>query len=279
MVAMTVPGIFSSVAQSITGNSSATQAEEPRPLKITICGAGIGGLAAAIGFRHQGHQVTLLEQWDGASETGAAVHIQPNCNGLLRRLGVIPETFKANLMTRHTEYGTDGELIKSMDLIEANKQWQHPWQLVHRVHLHKKLMEVATQEGGKGIPAVLRFNCRVVDHDTETATVTLTTGEKVEGDLIVGADGVSSLARKKVRGGHLVPFSSGKSAFRFLVAREEALQDERTKKFAEKDGELVMCVGDDRKIVMYPCQNNELLNFVCIHPDEETAAPTPVEGK
>lgn len=44
--------------------------EDTSPLNVIICGAGIGGLAAAIGLRKQGHNVTLLEQWDGAGETG-----------------------------------------------------------------------------------------------------------------------------------------------------------------------------------------------------------------
>lgn len=276
MVAM-VSGVFSSVANPSQSNGE--QAEPPRPLNITICGAGIGGVAAAIGLRRQGHNVTLLEQWDGAGETGAAVHIQPNCNGILRRLGVIPETFGAVTTRKISEFNPDGSLIKSMDLEEGMKMWQHPWQLVHRIHLHKTLMQVALSPEGKGTPATLRFNARVVDHDTETATVTLTTGEKVEGDVIIGADGVSSMARKKVKGGHVTPFSSGKSCFRFLVARKTALADPRTKKFAQNDGELIMYFGNDRRIVVYPCQNNELLNFVCMHPDTETAAPTPVEGR
>jgi hypothetical protein len=35
---------------------------------------------------------------------------------------------------------------------------------------------------------------------------------------------------------------------------------------------LIIWYGSDRRIVMYPCNNNELLNFVCIHPDTESHA-------
>ncbi len=68
------------------------------------------------------------------------------------------------------------------------------------------------------------------------------------------------------------PFSSGKSAFRFLISRQKALEDPKTKKLAEKNGELIIWYGTDRRVVMYPCQNNELLNFVCIHPEPESEA-------
>lgn len=255
-------------------NGTYVNVEEARPLKIVFIGGGIGGLTAAIALRQAGHDVVVLEQWDGANETGAAIHLQPNANGVLRRLGLIPETFGANHMNKMSEYATDGSLIRSMDLIEPNKQWQHPWQLVHRVHLHAELQRAATSSVGKGKPVDMRYASKVVDADPDTATAILENGERIEGDVLIGADGVFSETRKKVKGGHIRPFSSGKSAFRFLVDKKEALNDPLTRKFAETDGELVMFLGPTSKIVAYPCQSNELLNFVCIHPSELTAAPT-----
>ena len=37
----------------------------------------------------------------------------------------------------------------------------------------------------------------------------------------------------------------------------------------ENDNELCIWYGNDRRVVIYPCENNELLNFVCIHPEGE----------
>lgn len=36
------------------------------------------------------------------------------------------------------------------------------------------------------------------------------------------------------------------------------------------NNELSMWYGADRRIVVYPCNDNELLNFVCIHPESES---------
>jgi hypothetical protein len=70
--------------------------EQKSGLKILIVGAGIGGLTAAIALRKQGHHVQIFEQSRFATETGAALHLAPNANGILRRLGLFPEEFGAN---------------------------------------------------------------------------------------------------------------------------------------------------------------------------------------
>lgn len=67
-------------------------------LDVVVIGAGIGGLTAALYLRYQGHRVTVLEQSRFANEVGAALHLAPNANGLLRRIGIFAETVGANLM-------------------------------------------------------------------------------------------------------------------------------------------------------------------------------------
>ncbi|KAF2111908.1 FAD binding domain-containing protein [Lophiotrema nucula] len=238
-------------------------------LKVVIVGAGIGGLSAAIALRKEGHDVHIVEQSAFAHEAGAAIHLAPNANGVLRRLGIFAESFGANTMDKLVEYTFSGEQQRSLDLSESNKQWQHPWHLAHRIDLHNALKAAATNSIGNG-SARLQTSSVVTGVDPASGTVTLKDGTHIQGDLIVGADGVHSITRKAVPGGNIRPFGAGKSAFRFLVPRKLAENDAVTQKFVQNDGELVIWYANDRRIVMYPTSNNTYLNFVCIHPDEET---------
>ncbi|KAG5794257.1 hypothetical protein H9Q69_006718 [Fusarium xylarioides] len=218
--------VSNGVSHAVTNGHTA--AAKPDGLNIIIIWAGIGGLTAAILLRRQGHRVTLLEQSRFANEVGAAMHLAPNANGILRRLGIFAETIGANVFERITEFNAANEVVRDADITEAHKIWQHPWHLVHR------------------------------------------DGSQVQGDLVVGADGVHSRSRQKVVEKEWQAYSSGKSAFRFLVPRQHALDDPETARFAQHNGQLIIWYAADRRIVMYPCDDNKMFNFVCIHPREES---------
>ncbi|KAI7789009.1 fad binding domain protein [Diaporthe eres] len=252
------------------GPTSPLVDDHPTPLKVIIIGAGIGGLSAAVGLRKNGHQVDLYEQSRFANETGAAVHLAPNANGLLRKWGIFAEDFGATLMQYMEERNEQGDKLKDMDLRGMNAQWQHPWHLSHRINLHEKLKKVATAEEGVGTPARLHTSSKIVSVDAEKGQVSLADGTTVTGDVILGADGIYSKSRSVIKETKL--FGSGKAAFRFLIPRQAGLDDPVTRPIVEKGNNLVIWYGADRRIVMYPCNDNKLLNFNCIHPENESHA-------
>jgi 2-polyprenyl-6-methoxyphenol hydroxylase-like FAD-dependent oxidoreductase len=131
----------------------------------------------------------LYEASQLAEETGAAIHLAPNSNGLLRRYGIYPEQFGAVTMEYIAEYTDKGVEKRKVDLREPNKMWQHPWQLVHRKLLHETLKKAATGKG-VGKPAVLKTSRKVLEVDPHTATLVFADGEKLSADLVVGADGI-----------------------------------------------------------------------------------------
>ena len=63
-----------------------------------------------------------------------------------------------------------------------------------------------------------------------------------------------------------------------MIPRSKAETDPTTAPLVDQLNTMTIWFGDDRRVVLYPCNNNQLLNIVCIHPDTESHA-VPGDGK
>jgi uracil DNA glycosylase len=62
-----------------------------------------------------------------------------------------------------------------------------------------------------------------------------------------------------------------------MIPMSQIRDNVATAKLATREGYMTMWMGDDRRLVMYTCSNNTMMNFVGIHPSELSASKG--EGK
>ncbi|KAL5085976.1 hypothetical protein Trisim1_009742 [Trichoderma cf. simile WF8] len=235
--------------------------------KVAIVGGGIGGLAAAIALRKAGHEVHVYEQSAFLSEVGAAIHITPNANSVLHHLGIDHETGGGSCLGMVRFYKHTGELLKSISVTEQRHRWQKPWLQTYRVDLHRHLKETAISNYAVGMPAQLHTSSRTVSVDAHKATVTLDDGNVIQADVIIGADGVRSVARLSVcEEKKYIADAPTQNAFRFMISIAKIQDDPATASFLDTVDSMDMYYADDRKVVMYLCEHGTSLNFVCCHP-------------
>ncbi|KAE8131598.1 hypothetical protein BDV38DRAFT_275817 [Aspergillus pseudotamarii] len=212
------------------------------PLRIVIIGAGIAGLSAAIALSKQGHHVTVIEKSKFARETGAAIHVPPNCTAMLQWIDVDPKEFGGTLI-------------------------EQEWYLVHRVDLHNYLKERLNRT-----QATLHLGCKItkIDIESDQPTVTLDDSREFTCDLLLGADGLHSILRTQIIPNFPSPFPVGKSTFRWLLKTEDLNDHEATKDVVGDPGVFVEWASDDRRVVAYPCSNNKIFNLCGFLPTAES---------
>ncbi|KAB8299319.1 hypothetical protein EYC80_001392 [Monilinia laxa] len=248
-------------------------------MKVIIVGAGIAGLSAAIGLRRAGHEVLILDKSSLSHEVGAAIHVQPNASRIVAEWGF--DFKRARLVTARSINFTSGDdlrLLSTVDLRDIESEFGSGYFYSHRVDLHSELMGLATGEEGMGKPAVVRNKCEVVGYNTEKGSVILANGATLTGDLIVGADGIHSSAVKSVIGYENPAVQTGIACFRCLIPVKEILDDPECAFLMEDmEGKLRSFVSPNnghKRIVWYPCRENQVLNVAFMCPDRKELKAT-----
>lgn len=155
-----------------------------------VAGAGIGGLAAAVGLLRSGWDVTVLERARELREVGAGWSFAPNALRAADALGV-GEEFRACSVP--TEAGATMRLPDGAYLMRYQPDADPPLLANHRADLQRVLVRhVPTEQ--------IRTSTEVtgVHQDGDGVTVTCRDGGEMRADLLVGADGIHSTVRRGV---------------------------------------------------------------------------------
>ncbi|MFC8696350.1 FAD-dependent oxidoreductase [Streptomyces parvus] len=166
----------------------------------TVVGAGIGGLATAIGLRRAGWSVTMLERRTEPERYGAAFGIHPTAQSALDRLGVGDALREHAVPYRDAHIRTpDGTSIARLPLERIERTAGRPELLISRPYLLDALL--AGLDAFGDVP--VKLGERVTDVEA------LAAGQ----DLVIGADGIRSAVRTARFGGRSGPREVGTVAW------------------------------------------------------------------
>lgn len=235
---------------------------------VVVCGAGIGGLTAAAALRQRGINVTVLEQADEVSELGAGLQIGPNASRVLLRLGITLDEVALVVQESVWRRWEDGSIISKTTLGSgAIATYGAPYLQMHRVDLHRLLLEAATDPSRPGRPVTIETGQQVVSVDetdpTRPAAVTAN-GRSFAASVVIGAEGVRSVVRSHI-GAPGDVLDSGHMAFRCLIDGAAVRDDPATRLFTDWQAANVW-LGDDRHIIAYPVRHFGLVNLVAVVP-------------
>ena len=166
--------------------------------KAIIIGAGVGGLSAAIGLQRAGLDVVVLERHADPRviESGGAFILWNNAMKALARLGLAEEIARAGMALDIAEWRTpSGRMLASWPIGDVGRDVGAPALGVRRTDLQSTLVRAAG-------PDVLRLGvrCTGFSTDAEGVTVMLADGRSERADVLIGADGIRSTVRARLRG-------------------------------------------------------------------------------
>lgn len=241
-----------------------------QPMSRVVVGAGIGGLAAAVGLRRVGWDVTVYEQAASAEPVGAGISLWSNALRALEWLGV-GETIRSRGAVRlgggaRTPSGR--WLSRSMaEAVLADDETTMV--MVHRADLHEALLAALP-------PGVVRFGHRLerVDDGPDAVSVDLATaaGQVTDrADLLIAADGIRSVVRSQVWPAEFAPRYSGVTAWRGVTDQPFPLA-EQSQTFGPatevgiiqlQDGRVYWyATGDDAEGTAAPDERAEVLRRI-----------------
>lgn len=221
-----------------------------------ISGAGFAGLTAAVALTQRGWSVRVHERGKKLREEGAGIVLWQNSLRVLDALGVTDELMTKSMTPPFYETRMQNKIV-SDEAMEGIR-----WRTMTRPFLHSVLLGAARKAG---VEIVAGSKVRAA---TESGELTLADGTRLEADLVIGADGVSSNVRDSL-GLEYEREGSRDGISRFLVSRRK---DELAKLEPDTDWDNMIDFWnlDPRVLrVLYTPTNDKKLYLALMAPAED----------
>ena len=158
--------------------------------KIIIIGGGIGGAATAFSLSRAGLDFVVYERAKVLREVGAGIALWANATHILEKLGLLEQARQVGCLT--TNYQFNSQQGKKLVNIAVDG-FELPVIGIHRAELHQLLWRNVPRE-----KFILGENFEGLERNDDRIHAYFTSGLKVEGDALIGADGLHSRVRAAI---------------------------------------------------------------------------------
>lgn len=163
-------------------------------MKVTIIGAGIGGLTLAIALEKKGIEVEIFEAASAFGKVGAGIVLAINAMQIYERLG-LSKALKARGNSLKTMAITDANLkmLAGNELAYFEAKYNLNNIAIHRATLHEVLLAELPST-----PLYLNKKLKKLEEDRDGVQLHFLDGSTHQADLVIGADGIHSGVRQSI---------------------------------------------------------------------------------
>lgn len=181
-------------------------------MKAIVIGGGIGGLTTAISLLKKGIDASVFEAAPEIREAGAGIWAAPNAMEVFERLGIAESIRQEGVPLKEICVAdVNGKKINSIDGDKIKAAYGNTTISIHRAALQQVLMK--NLPPGKVFTGkrFIRF-----ENSPEKICAFFDDGTHAEGDVLLAADGIHSVARKQMFGEIPMRYS-GQTCWRFTA--------------------------------------------------------------
>jgi salicylate hydroxylase len=220
---------------------------------ILILGGGIAGVAAALAItRDNKIHCSVFEIRPILSTIGGAVNLTPNALRYLDHLGVLKKLLQRSCEVPRIDIFAlrTGKKISEIDFDHVEK-FKFRARRVLRHDLLHAMIETLEESGG-----IFEYGKKTVSisHEQSCVKISFEDGSDVDGDILLGCDGIHSFVRTAIVEPERKPVYSGiANAYCILDASKlsSALPFEATGMYSGRNGSLMMSYYDSNKTKLY----------------------------
>jgi 2-polyprenyl-6-methoxyphenol hydroxylase-like FAD-dependent oxidoreductase len=227
--------------------------------RALIVGGSLGGLFAGLLLRQAGWDVTVFERSAGdLASRGVGVGTHPEQLDVMRRIGVEVDESIGVAITARICLGRDGTVIAELPFAKVMSSWGRQYQAL------RQLMPGSAYRSGMLLEAV--------DQHMDGVTAIFADGSRIDGDLLIGADGLRSTVRASC-------FDTAEPRYAGYVAWRGVLQEHEAPPLVRETifDRFAFYLPPREMVLSYPVPGREdaagrerrALNWIWYHPVHE----------